>query len=205
MYILLTDILTCPRCGPDFGLILLADRIEERRVIAGVLGCANCREQYPITNGFGDFGSGSSPVGSGVAPIDSDAEALRLAALLGVAEPHGFVLLVGEPALHAAAVADMVPGLEVVVAAEAARAWDERAGMSRISIARRLPILGRRLRGVALSGEMAEVLLEEAARVLAPLGRLVLQDVPAAIAGRLPPLGLSILAQEGDTIVAVRG
>ena len=43
MHILLTDTLTCPRCGPDFGLILLAERIEGRRVMDGHLGCANCR------------------------------------------------------------------------------------------------------------------------------------------------------------------
>ncbi|MGH7444651.1 MAG: Trm112 family protein, partial [Longimicrobiales bacterium] len=126
MYILLTDILTCPRCGPEFGLILLADRMEERRVLAGVLGCANCREHYPITGGYGAFGSGW--------PIETDAPnddaAVRLAALLGVTEGPGFVLLVGAPATHAGALADMIPGLEVVAASDSARAWSERAGVS---------------------------------------------------------------------------
>lgn len=51
MHLLLTDILSCPRCGPEFGLILLADRIEARRVLAGILGCANCRSKYPIREG----------------------------------------------------------------------------------------------------------------------------------------------------------
>ena len=46
MHILLTDVVTCPRCGPEFGLILLADRFEERRVMQGRLGCPNCREEY---------------------------------------------------------------------------------------------------------------------------------------------------------------
>ena len=32
MHILLTDALTCPRCGPDFGLIVLAEGVEDRRV-----------------------------------------------------------------------------------------------------------------------------------------------------------------------------
>ena len=38
MHILLTDLLFCPRCGPQHGLILLANRLEERRVLDGWLG-----------------------------------------------------------------------------------------------------------------------------------------------------------------------
>ena len=54
MYILLTDALTCPRCGPEFGLLVLADRMEERRVIEGRLGCANCRSAFPIRDAAAD-------------------------------------------------------------------------------------------------------------------------------------------------------
>ena len=55
MHILVTDRLACSRCGPAFGLVLLADRLENRRVLSGHLGCANCRERYPIIEGFGDL------------------------------------------------------------------------------------------------------------------------------------------------------
>lgn len=55
MHILLTDRLTCPRCGPTFGLILLSDRMEDRRVVSGRLGCANCRESYPIRGAVADL------------------------------------------------------------------------------------------------------------------------------------------------------
>src|SRR5690606_39824682 len=110
MYILLTAILTCPRCGPDYGLILLADHIADRRVLAGTLGCPNCRERYAIHEGFGELGAGWSDTTSADAP---DA-AVRLAALLGVTEGPAFVLLVGASARHAEAVADLVPGIEVI-------------------------------------------------------------------------------------------
>lgn len=202
MYILLTDILTCPRCGPDFGLILLADRIEERRVLAGRLGCANCREQYAIEDGYGTFGGGWTTT---AAAGDGGGAAMQLAALLGVTEGPGFLLLVGDAAAHAAAVADLVPGIEVIAASDTARAWDERAGVSRIGVAQRLPFPGRRLRGIALAGDAADRLLEEAARALAPLARLVLQDAPADAAGRIAAQGLKVLAQQEDTLVAVRG
>ena len=55
MHLLLTDRLTCPRCGPEFGLVLLADRLEDRRVLEGALGCPNCRDRYPVRDGFGDL------------------------------------------------------------------------------------------------------------------------------------------------------
>ncbi|HWK89996.1 MAG TPA: Trm112 family protein, partial [Longimicrobium sp.] len=55
MHILLTDLLTCPRCGPEHGLVLLADRIEERRVVRGRLGCPNCRETYPVAGTVADL------------------------------------------------------------------------------------------------------------------------------------------------------
>lgn len=52
MHLTLTDKLTCPRCGPDSGLILLADRIRDRRVLEGSLDCADCMERYPIRGGL---------------------------------------------------------------------------------------------------------------------------------------------------------
>lgn len=55
MHLVLTDRLTCTRCGPQFGLILLAEQLENRRVLEGALGCPNCRDRYPIQQGFGDL------------------------------------------------------------------------------------------------------------------------------------------------------
>jgi uncharacterized protein YbaR (Trm112 family) len=99
MHLSLTDILTCPRCGPEFTLVLLADRVEDRRVLDGSLGCANCRERYPVHDGFADLRpppAGPLPdAGAGPRPGPQD-EAYRLAALMGVTQGPGFVLVLGE-------------------------------------------------------------------------------------------------------------
>ena len=55
MHLLLTDRLTCPRCGPEFGLILLADKLVDRVVHSGVLGCPNCRDAFQVEDGFADL------------------------------------------------------------------------------------------------------------------------------------------------------
>lgn len=201
MYLLLTDILTCPRCGPEFGLILLADRIDDRRVLSGRLGCANCREQYVIEDGFGTFGRGWT---TELRQRDDEA-VMRIAALLGITEGHGFVLLVGDAAVHADGLADLLPGLEVVAASDTSRDWNERAGVSRIGVSRALPFPGRGLRGIVLSGRAADELLEEAARALGPLARVVLEEAPENASQRLETAGLRVLAQQGGTIVAERG
>ena len=44
----LTDHLVCPRCGPPFGLILLARDVRDRRVREGEFGCPNCRDRFPV-------------------------------------------------------------------------------------------------------------------------------------------------------------
>jgi uncharacterized protein YbaR (Trm112 family) len=201
MHILLTDILTCPRCGPAFGLILLADRAEERRVLEGMLGCSNCREKYPVRAGAIDFGA----VPEAVPPADDAAAAERLAALLGVTEGPAFVLLAGPAAAHAAAVAALVPGLEVLtIGARAAEA--DGAGVNRLYAGPPgLPIASGRVAAVALTGNAADTLLAEGARTVSPLGRLLLDPAPADAAERLTRHGMRIAAQQDGTAVAIRG
>jgi uncharacterized protein YbaR (Trm112 family) len=233
VHILLTDMLTCPRCGPAFGLILLADRMAGRRVLEGALGCSNCREKYPIRDGVALFSSRSpanaqAVADSAAAPAASlpasrgapDPEAsLRVAALLGVTQGPAYVLLAGPATVHAAQVGAMVEGVEVIAVAvgEAAAADDMEpawtpadaapsapaAAVSRITVDDRLPLADARLSGVMLSGPTADALLEEGARVLSPLGRLVLQPAPADAAGRLAAAGLRVLLDDADTIVAM--
>lgn len=216
MHILLTDVLTCPRCGPGFGLILLSDRLLERRIIDGNLGCANCRESYPVRGGTADFrapaergqpaqerqpneASGEAP------PVAPGGASARLAALLGVTEGGGILLLAGAAAPLAQGVSEQLEHVEVVAAVEAGDAAVPAGGpVTRLLISDRLPFADRTLRGVALGGDAAGALLEEAARVLAPMHRLVLEGAGAGARERVEALGLEVLAEEGATLVALK-
>jgi uncharacterized protein YbaR (Trm112 family) len=211
VHILLTDILTCPRCGPRFGLILLADRITERRVVDGALGCANCREKYPIRNGIAEFPPAAPQPAGTPRPADVETpvadEAFRLAALMGVTAGPGYVLLAGAAAVHAQTIADLVGDVEVVTAASsvgaAALPVSPGANVSRLAVGAPLPLADARFAAVTLAGAAADELLEEGARVLSPLGRLVVEPAPADAAERLVAVGLKVLVQEGRTLVAV--
>jgi uncharacterized protein YbaR (Trm112 family) len=220
MHIVLTDILTCPRCGPAHGLILLARRIEDRRALEGVLGCANCREQYGIANGAVHFGAEpclpAAPAGA-----EDGGGAVRLGALLGITEGPAFVMLAGPASAHGPELAALVAGLEVIVVSggaagataapePAARNASARggapAGVNVLGVGgQRLPLASGKVAGAALSGSAAAVLLEEGARVISPLGRLVLEDAPADAEDRLKRTGLRVLARDGSMLVAARG
>lgn len=199
MHILLTDVLTCPRCGPEFGLILLADRLEERRVVQGSLGCSNCREMYPIEGGTVDL---RVVEGAQAHAAEHDPDgAVRLAALLGLAGAGGTVLVSGPGAELAPAIASLVPGLQVVAFTAHPVAEDGAPGVSRVAGGPALPVRGGMLRGVALTGG-AETPLGEAVRVLAPGTRLVLDPAPEGAAEELRGRGAEVLLEQEGVVVA---
>lgn len=208
MFVALTDLVTCPRCGPGWGLVLLADRVEDRRVLSGRFGCPACRGTFRVESGFAELrpaGAGGEPdAGVTAGPAADRAGAVRLAALLGLGEGAGHPLLVGTAARFAGELAALVPGLEVVAVGDALRGWPEAPGVSRIAAAGRLPFRDRSMRGVALGGEVAGAFLEEGARVLGAAGRLVVEGAPADAEARLARVSLDVIVREGGAVVARR-
>lgn len=220
MHLLLTDRLSCPRCGPEFGLILLADRLENRRVFHGTLGCPNCRDAFPVRDGFGDLrapprrGEPEGLAGTPGPPVDGDgangddtedAEAEKVIALLGVTQGPGTLALVGAPSRHARALAAAVDEVHVLAIDPDQRHWPESDGVSRLMAAPGLPVYSLSLRGIAVDGRLGPDLLAEAARVVVPKGRVVVVHADAETAETLVEHGLEILATEAETVVAARG
>ena len=204
MHIVLTDLLACPFCGEAHGLIVRADRIAERHVLEGALGCPDCRRLFPIRNGIAHFiDADSAPdPGPGQGPAADGEEPIRIAALLGLDRARGFVLLTGPAACHAVAVARLAEGAEIV-AANLEGGADAPDPVSRIWIGSTLPFGPALLRGIWLAGPYADSLLEAAARALHPTGRLVLEPAPADAESRLPP-GFRVIARRDRTLVCAR-
>ena len=209
MHLFLTDRITCPRCGPEFGLILLAHEVRDRRVLEGDLGCFNCREKYPVRSGFADLRvPPRSPIDPpfadfDMASVDSE-ETLRLAALMGVTEGPGALLIKGPAARHATSLAKLIDGVEIVGIEPDLIGAEEEDGVSRMVAHRRFPFFSATFRGIILSGEEVHEDLDEAARAVAPLGRIVILNAPVEITHRVETLGLKVLLQEGGVLVARR-
>ena len=209
MHLLLTDRLSCPRCGPSFGLILLAHDLRNRIVKAGTLGCPNCRDSFSIEDGFADLRApprGPLPPGLAGPPGSEDPEvAARVMALLGIVAGPGAVALVGEPARLAREVAATLSEVQVVAVDPDMRRWDEVAGVSRIAAGPGLPFFSAALRAAAVDGRLGRAVLAEAVRVVAPRGRLVVLHAPDWTELLLRDAGLSVLAAEAGTVVVARG
>jgi uncharacterized protein YbaR (Trm112 family) len=206
MDVRLSDLLTCPRCGPGHGLILLPGEVRDRRVREGMLGCANCRERYPVAGGVADLRVEGSR-GAGVwgdadenlsGGIGDREEAVRLAALMGLADAVGVVLVAGPAAIHGAELAALVDGVEVVAIDGGAG-----PGVSRVLVSDRIPFRTGSMRGVALTGRRV-ALLEEGARLLGTGARLVVDPLPEAGRARLGDAGLEMIAEEEGVVVSRR-
>jgi len=208
VYLLVTDRMECPRCGTGFGLILVADGVEDRRVHRGFLGCSNCRDRYPVEDGFADLRpSPRDPAPEGMlgegarGEVDGDAEAaLKIAALLGVREGPGFLLLSGPHVRHASRLAAMIDGIEILAVDPALRTVREQPGVTRMQVGVRLPFQVAGLRGVVLHGEEGEALFDEGLRVLSPGGRLVYFAPPSSARARMETARMELLL-EADTVL----
>ena len=205
MFIELTDLLTCPRCGPDFGLVLLTREMDGRRVLSGWLGCPNCRNDYPISGGMADLRTDPEAQVKAGQPLEDEELALKIAALCGLSEGGGLVLL-GERVAHAAApLSELLPELEVIAFRKESDDSEERHGVSRVVSEAAFPLASHKLRAVAVAPGGDAQLVEAAARCVAAEGRVVLFDAKANDVDELERSGLTVAAQEGRTAVAERG
>lgn len=214
MHVSLSDLVTCPRCGPAWGLVLMPEEVRERRVVAGVLGCANCRERYRVEGGVADLRLPGDPGRSDAAPPEAgEGEAaaaaepgeavIRLAALLDLAGAVGTVLLLGPASSLGGRLAALVEGVEVVEVVAGAPAGVGSPSVSRLRVGEAIPLRSGSVRGVALTGGEAGR-LEEAARVVSAGGRLVVEPALPSTRERLEAAGLRVVAEEGGTVVATR-
>jgi uncharacterized protein YbaR (Trm112 family) len=209
MHLALTDRLCCPRCGPEFGLILLANDVREKRVLDGDLGCSNCRDTYPVRGGFADLrtpprASLPAPEGRPSEESPDQEETLRLGALLGVTEGPATLLLQGPASSFAKALSQILPAVEMV-ALDSERARDEeRNGVSRLVADSRIPFFPGSFRGVLLSGDVDRGTVEEGSRVLAQESRLVVLDAGDEAASWVRSQNLRVLLEEDSVVVGLR-
>jgi len=206
--LLLTDRLACPRCGPQFGLILLAKDLQERRVLQGDLGCANCRQRYSVIDGFADLRAVGHPPElperEALTAVEAPGEqAVRIAALVGVTEGPAQVLLLGALGRFASALTQIVAGVDWIVGHPGASDWPETDGVDRICVYGALPFYDRVLRAVVFA-ELDSIPLEEACRVVQPGGRVVCLDAPSDRRGELEALGFEVVFADGQVLVGAR-
>ena len=201
MFIELLDTLRCIRPHEDSWLVGSFDELIDRHIIRGTLGCPVCGAEYPVRGGVADFrmsvhqADEAASVAEAAASHDESA-AMRLAALLGLGEPGGIVLLMGQWAASAPALEALVPGVQFLLVNPASPVFPF-ASVARTDAV--LPFAAASVRGAVFDPAGAtEMTARHAARVIRPGGRLI------APAGEPVPEGITELARDGSQWVGER-
>lgn len=121
MHIELTQLLTCPRCGPSHGLVAFVDHMEERRILQGRLDCPQCEARHAVRDGvvvLSGHPADVSVAGGAEAETPSAADvpdpAGVAAALLGPPEGPEVLLLLGRAGALATSIAAARPDAVLV-------------------------------------------------------------------------------------------
>jgi uncharacterized protein YbaR (Trm112 family) len=203
----LIETLRCPRPHEESWLVATFERMSGRQVVEGRLGCPVCRAEFRIADGavrFDTPAAAETAAEPRTAPPPSEPHdaALRLAALLGLAEGSGVVVLAGSWSREGPAIAELVPDHHLLLLnpSEWRHPVDEAAQSISVVVAPgRVPVAAGSLRGVALDERNAgAVLAADAVRALRAGGRLV------APASSPLPDGVGELARDDTVWVAER-
>ena len=194
MFIELTDHLRCPEDHPEAYLVLIPDRLDQRSVRSGLLGCPVCQREWRIEGGVARFGAPEAVEQPGQAGADPGGEGLS--ALLGLSGPGGYVVLVGDVAPRAVALGEALGGVHLAVLNPGAE-LGETPGLSVLE-APMIPLKARSMRGAVLGSGYADAATwqAEAQRVVLPGRRIVGRGTPPACPG------LTVLGTAGGWWVA---
>lgn len=176
MFIEIVDAFRCTRPHELTWLVASADRLEDRDIVTGELGCPVCGARYPIAAGVADFrdpDARSLPPAPARAAGDASERAVRAAALLGLTEPGGLVVLAGSWGDAAHEVAALVEHVHVLAIDPAAHV-SSGFGVSVARAGGTLPLRPDAVRGVALDAAHAGApFIETSVAALRPSGRLL--------------------------------
>lgn len=191
MFIEVVDAFRCPRPHELTWLVASADRLEDRDILTGALGCPICGARYPIVDGVADFrGAGARAPTAGpstASPSERSERAIRAAALLGLTEPGGLVVLAGAWGDAAHEAAALVEGVHVL-AVDPLGVVASGLGVSVARAPEILPMRPESARAIALDDAHAgAAFLESSVAALKPSGRLLVPiraSIPAGIVER---------------------
>lgn len=190
----LLDALRCPGTHEESWLVAMVLEASGSSLLVAELACPVCGAEFRIVNGIAHF-AGSTPVAPPAWPSElySRDMALRLAALLGVAESQLPVALVGRYTAASGALTSLVSAPQLLINGSVIPG----PGVSCLVVADRLPLGVESLAAIAVDAAHATAtFLDSATRALRLGGRLVAPaDAPV-------PAGMRELARDTTEWVA---
>ena len=198
MFIELIDLLRCVRPHDETWLVASFNKISNRFVEEGKLGCPSCSAEYWIRGGLADFS------GEVVLPACEEERkaashrreelATRAGAYLDATEPGATIVLGGIWAYAAQELSTMAGVRVLALNAPSEVKESETVGLVRVGS--EIPFAAGTVAGVALDAWFPAKIVESAVRVVRPGGRIV------GPANMDTPSGLSVLARDEHYWVA---
>ncbi|MEO7501484.1 MAG: hypothetical protein ABIW94_02485 [Gemmatimonadaceae bacterium] len=173
MHIEFIDLLRCPNVHEDSWLVAAFYKLDGRVVVEGKLGCPVCGAEYFVRDGVAVFQEADVPSHSSPG-TGAESDATLIAALLGLARPGMLALLAGRLAREAENVTELTGAR--IIALNSPSPSRESDTVAEVRARLPVPLAGQSLDGIALDAAHATTgMLTEAARMLRPRGRLIVQ------------------------------
>src|SRR5215211_4533636 len=145
MHIEFIDLLRCPNVHEESWLVAAFYRLDGRVVVQGKLGCPVCGAEYFIQDGVAVFNGVNASL-QATAPKESESDGTLIAALLDLSRPGMLVLLAGEWARDAEAVAELT-GARIIALNSLARAFGS-DDVAQIRARSPIPLAAQSLNGI---------------------------------------------------------
>jgi uncharacterized protein YbaR (Trm112 family) len=172
VFIELVEYLRCPATHDETYLVLVLEEIIGRDVRRGSVGCPVCRAEYPVVDGIAEFG-GDEWCDAATDPGDPLPDPEVVHALLGLASPGGYVVLVGSATRLARQLGELLGGVHFV-GVNPPPDVEASPLLSPLRATRLIPLRTSSVRGVVVGAEHARSpWLEQGMRVLLNRQRLV--------------------------------
>jgi len=169
MFIELVDLLRCPEPHRDSWLVARMDRVVDRRIIHGALGCPVCGREYQIENGIVYFAAASAPA-AGEPQADV---AMRIAAALGLTAANNVAVLQGGWGAHARLVHALGPAQLLLLDPPADAASDDGISILRADA---VPLRAAAVDGAAVEASASDAVRRALIRVVKTGGRVISQS-----------------------------
>ena len=170
MFLELAEYLKCPTDHAEEPLIVATGAMKGRSIVFGTIGCPVCHAEFVIVNRIAQF---DGPARAAPPPADRLPETDAVHALLGLASPGGYVVLLGSAARLADGLAQQLEGVHFIGVC-APDDVEAGAHLSLLSCTTKIPLRSAMARGVVVGAERAEPeWLAEAVRVVLPGQRVV--------------------------------
>ena len=183
MFVDLAEYLRCNGDHEESYLVMTPDRMVDRAVVSGQIGCPVCKSEYPIVNGAADFRVVETAVPPGPPQVLPTTTPEVIQALLGLTGPGGYIVFIGSASSYAPSLDGVIDDVGFIAVNPPSNV-EVPASTSVLLGTTGIPLRSSMARAVVVGADMATpAWIDEAVRILLRGRRLVVLADLGELAG----------------------